>query len=225
MGFVLCTILSAGVIAVSAQTVTREIIYGVRVNVNGQLLELDADNRPFVMGGRTFLPVRAIADAFEEPVDFDASTNTVYLGNRFMGQRSPLRHAAPFFDRNPNRDSIISFADSTMNGVTYHDTLRFTLGTGGTTSAFSLHNLQGQFRTLNGYIGRADGSNMRNVTVNFIGDSNLLQSFDLDATAMPIPINVFVEGVQQLRIEVDGSSTMGGGYSGAVTYAIQAFLE
>jgi len=78
MGFVICMMLSTS-IAVLANTVTREITHGVRVNINGQLLQFDEDSQPFIMEGRTFLPVRAIADALELSADFDSATSTVYL--------------------------------------------------------------------------------------------------------------------------------------------------
>jgi len=77
-GFILCAILSTSVL-VLANTVTREITYGVRVNLNGQLMQFDDESQPFVMDGRTFLPVRAIADALGLDVSFDADTNTAYL--------------------------------------------------------------------------------------------------------------------------------------------------
>ena len=126
IGFILCAVLSASVMAVSAQPVTRNVTYGVRVNLHGQDLHFADDMRPFVMDGRTFLPVRAISEALGLLVDFDAATNTVFLGNRFAGQRTPLRYAAPFFDRNTGHSSnSIWFSDtSTMSGLSYRDCVK-----------------------------------------------------------------------------------------------------
>jgi hypothetical protein len=61
---------------------------------------------------------------------------------------------------------------------------------------------------------------MYNVTVNFIGDGRLLQSFELRATDMPTPLNVSVWGVQQLRVEVVFPNARS-----LVEYALAAFLE
>jgi hypothetical protein len=215
--------LSASVVVSANTTVTRQIAYGVRVNLNGQDMQFADDMRPFMMDGRTFLPVRAIAEAVDMPVDFDGSTNTVFLGNRNQAVRTSLRQAAPFFDRSPNRNENVYFNDfNSMSGVTYHNTLAFALGShNGARTNFSLHNLNGQFRTLSGTLGRVDGSSMRNVKVNFIGDGRLLQSYDLNATDMPTPVNVFVEGVQQLRIEVEFPRTQ----SERIWYALAAYLE
>ena len=60
-------------------------------------MQFTVDNRPFAMDGRTFLPVRAIAEAVNMPVDFDASTNTVYLGGAPVSQSSALQRTALFF--------------------------------------------------------------------------------------------------------------------------------
>ena len=63
----------------------------------------------------------------DEPVD---STNR---------QRTPLRDAAPFFDRSPNDDRNVNLLDSAnMGGVEYRDVLRF-----GRTHGFALNALRG----------------------------------------------------------------------------------
>ena len=225
MGFILCAVLSTSVMAVAAtRTETRQITFGVRVNLNGQLMQFPADSQPFVMDGRTFLPVRAMADALGLPVDFNAATNTAYLGNRHAGARTPLNTAAPFFDSGGPWGTSVERLDSvSMGGVTYQNALRFrnTSLDGGT--RFSLHNLNGQFRMLTGYIGRVDGSAMQDVTINFIGDGQLLHSYELRATDMPTSVSVFVESVTQLRIEVTYPRRRTS--TAAVDYAVVAFLE
>lgn len=201
-------------IVVGSEVVTRQIHYGVNVVVNGQTLQLDGIDRPFIMDGRTFLPVRGIADALGVPADWDGATSTVFLGDRHPGQRTSLHIAAPYFDTNSWQ---VSFETAvSMGGVTYSNALQFGIG-----GEFSLHNLDGQFRTLSGYIGRVDGSNIRDVTFRFYGDGNLLQRIDLNATDLPVPINVFVEGVRQLRIEAN----IGNSVTGSPIYAASLYLE
>lgn len=83
MGFILCAVLTATTAAIAAsQTVTRELTYGVGVTLHGQAVEFEEGDRPFVIDGRTFLPVRAIAGLVGLPVDFDAENNVVLLGDR-----------------------------------------------------------------------------------------------------------------------------------------------
>ena len=216
-------------IVVGSEVVTRQIHYGVNVVINGQTLQLDGIDRPFIMDGRTFLPVRGIADALGVPADWDGATSTVFLGDRFAGQRQPLRQAAPFFDRLPNSDSgihFVNFLDSVnMGGITYNDALTFRRGNFNSGTHFSLHNLNGQFRVFSGYVGRIDGSSMFDVTVNIIGDGNVIQSHEIRAADMPISFSAFVEGVQQLRIEVVTSITNLGTGSAFMHHAIVGYLE
>ena len=229
IGFILGAILSTSVGAMaSSRTETRQITFGVRVNFDGQIVNFDDDSQPFVMGGRTFLPLRAMADLLNLPVDFDPGTNTAYLGNRFAGVRTPLNVAAPHFDTGGTGSSSVAKLDSvSMGGATYNNALRFRRGRewASNENRFTLHNLGGQFRTLTGYIGRVDGSLMRNATISFYGDGQLLQSYELRATDMPIPISVFVEGIVQLRIEVFFPQVSGGGNVAITDYALIAYLE
>ena len=75
IGFILFAVLSASVMAAaSTQTVTKQITYGVNINLNGRLMQLAEDSQPFIMDGRTFLPLRAIAEAVDLSVDFDAAS-------------------------------------------------------------------------------------------------------------------------------------------------------
>ena len=74
---------------------------------------------------------------------------------------------------------------------------------------------------------------MDNATIRILGDGNVLGTFALQATAMPISFSVSVEGVQQLRIEVSfpsaegqwGANLRGGSADRASRYIIQGFLE
>ena len=83
-GFVVGTLvmglLSLMVVAVATQTVTREITYGIRVMLHGEIVEFPEDSQPFVMAGRTFLPVGALADLLGLPVGFDPVENIAILG-------------------------------------------------------------------------------------------------------------------------------------------------
>jgi hypothetical protein len=80
IGFILCAVLSASIMIVGAETAARNIIYGVGVILNGQQVHFDRDSRPFTMDGRTFLPLRTLAEMLDLPVDFDPVTNTAILG-------------------------------------------------------------------------------------------------------------------------------------------------
>jgi len=64
----------------------REVFYGVNVVVDGVPQEFDADSQPFISDGRTFLPVRAIAETLGVDVNWDGETRTVYIGTPPIGE-------------------------------------------------------------------------------------------------------------------------------------------
>ena len=79
---VMCLLFSAMLVIANPQTVTRQIPYGINVVLNGEKLQFSEANRPFTMDGTTFMPLRVISETLGIAVDFDAATNTVFLGER-----------------------------------------------------------------------------------------------------------------------------------------------
>jgi len=67
-GVIFTLVISGTVFA--ASSAMREIFFGVNVIYNGDPVEFDYESRPFIMNGRTFLPVRAIANLLGLEVDF-----------------------------------------------------------------------------------------------------------------------------------------------------------
>ncbi|MDR2168110.1 MAG: copper amine oxidase N-terminal domain-containing protein [Clostridiales bacterium] len=97
IGFVLCALLSVSVVAVAnTQSVMREITYGINVMLNGEIVQFNEDSRPFVMEGRTFLPIRALAELLDLPVDFNPATNTAIIGRTEARRGTPVSEL--FFD-------------------------------------------------------------------------------------------------------------------------------
>ena len=91
-----------------------------------------------------------------------------------------------------------------------------------------MHNLNGQYRTLTGYVGRVDGTGQYDVDMRIIGDGRLLQTIELNATALPTPISVNVENVRQLRIEVEfpqASQLRQNNRHVQSVYALSAFVQ
>jgi len=195
IGFVLCLTLSASVfVAANTGGVMREVFYGVNITVNGEPWNPPADMTPFISGGRTFIPVRGIAELFDVPIDWYGPTSTVYIGTIPRGM--PFLQAAPWFERSSNTSSLTvniqgsAFPNAISRGSLLHG------------SVWSNHNLNGQFSTLTGTIGRVDGSGGGARTISFIGDGRTLATFSVDGTTMPTDINVDVRGVLILNIQI-----------------------
>ena len=92
-GFLTCLMIVSTIAwAATGNGVIKEVFYGVRVVVNGIEQDFAEDMQPFITGGRTFLPVRGIADALDLPVDWDEDTSTVYIGRRPGQARDDITH-------------------------------------------------------------------------------------------------------------------------------------
>ena len=170
---------------------------GIRTVVNGQQVTLrDAQGRviePMVFEGSTFVPLRAISEALGYPVSWDGATTTVYVGRQPQG--TPFLQAAPWFERSRMETRTVN-----MLGNPYANAI-----VTGIIGGWSHHNLNAQFSTLSGTIGRIDGTGSRAgeiSTVSFIGDGRELASFNVDGNTMPTEISVDVTGVLVLRIQI-----------------------
>jgi len=259
IGVFVASLLFGGVTAFANVTRTIHVTYGVGIVVNGVRQHFAEDSLPFISGGRTFLPVRGVAEALGVDVTWNPATSTVYLDNPVIMDigwidpvptptptpaptplpvetRRPLNEAAEFHHRGSNlrMDSNHFFASNTAwvshgtvnmggreyrNAVTYQ--ISFTNHGRTTATVYTLHNLAGQFGMLTGYVGRIDGWGMNNATLNIFGDGDLLQTHNLDAQGLPISISVLVEGIRLLRIEFTSPWVN----SQTVGYAFVGFLE
>ncbi|MCC8014777.1 MAG: NPCBM/NEW2 domain-containing protein [Eubacterium sp.] len=73
-------VLSVQSVFAKQATVTGELTYkNIKVYADGEVVDT-TEAEPFIYGGTTYLPVRAVADAFGKEVTWNGETNTVYLG-------------------------------------------------------------------------------------------------------------------------------------------------
>lgn len=80
-GFVLgllTTALLTGTVVI-ANPVTRELFFGVKVTVDGELIDFADDSQPFITEDRTFLPLRAIGELLGFEVSWDSDTSTASI--------------------------------------------------------------------------------------------------------------------------------------------------
>ncbi|WP_052676052.1 stalk domain-containing protein [Paenibacillus sp. IHBB 10380] len=86
-GFVFGVVSTSLILASSAawaSPVSKKInaLYNdIKVVVNGEDVQLTGNNEPFMVQNTTYLPLRAVADALDQPVRWDSTTQTVLIGN------------------------------------------------------------------------------------------------------------------------------------------------
>ena len=192
-GFILCALLSATVLTAASGGVTREVFYDVNIVVNGTAWNPPADMTPFISEGRTFLPVRGIAELLDVPVDWDGATRTVFVGTIPHG--APLMQIVPPFEQS----GMTTRASVSISGNNFADAI---VTSHQSAEAWQTHNLNAQFSSISGTIGRIDGSWHGSTSISFIGDGRTLAIFEVGANDSPRDISVDVSGVIQLRIQV-----------------------
>lgn len=84
-GMLIGALLLGGVTFAKQVSEKVDIFYNnIKIFIDGtELIPKDANGNavePFIMNGTTYLPVRAVANAFGKDVDWDGETQTVYLG-------------------------------------------------------------------------------------------------------------------------------------------------
>jgi len=238
-GFITCFLIFGGTLALFAnQTETRNITFGVGVMLHGETVQFNYDDRPFVMGGRTFLPIRALAELLDLPVDFDPTTNTAILGRATARAGTPVSEL--FFDGTSDSVNVAgSFGPSpshrveinneiTMGGSSFVDVITFNsqdnsqLGSANSLITQSaMLNLNGRYNWFDGNFGRVDGTAAIDATINIFVDERLVESFEQSAQSLPRDFRLFVEGARSIRVEVitvvNTRQTM--------TYALSGFAE
>jgi len=194
---VLITVLLLSATMVHANNrVTREITYGVNVMLNGEMVQFDYDSRPFVMDGRTFLPLRTIADLVGLPVDFDPATNTAIVGTR-PGEAQigvPMFTVVRAFESRSYRENV-SF---TSLGVNYAHGARFDADRL-ISMGLARYNLGGNFTTITATLGHIDGTRGERTYFDVYRDGIRSYTFEVYQNMQPVDIVLNVTGVNILQ--------------------------
>jgi len=195
---------------------------GVSVVVDGQRLNLSAADEPVVIDGRTFLPVRALADATGLGIGWDGATSTVSIAT---GGVTPTQPTEP-----PERSGVVGF--DTLRpfniGNTTHQSATLSWGIpanfvvrGAPLSInpnamratvnrdWVRHNVHADF-ALNGNYTRLTATAALSdasmsgaiINISFFGDNILLGTFN-PSTGNPVDIDIPLDGVQTLRINIE----------------------
>ena len=211
IGFILCAVLTTST-AVLANQVTRSITVTsghINLVVNGEpVIPRDGQGNivePFVYDGTTFLPVRALANALGQEVDWDGDTYTVYIGQApsavvreihlFNSAFLEVGYINWFRVSGDEHDNMIRL--KRWNGNWWTDDAR-------TRSNHIVYPLEmSRNATFEATIVSHEFNQMTKV-YRFYGDGTLLWTSPVVHNAMaPMPISIDVSGIAELRIEVD----------------------
>ena len=86
-GVCVAFVVSSGVVFADSVSKTVTAVYNnIKIFVDGEkITPKDANGNtvePFIIDGTTYLPVRAVASALGKEVDWDGTSNSVYIGKK-----------------------------------------------------------------------------------------------------------------------------------------------
>lgn len=160
---IICSALAVSLLSVGAYAANNskkvDIFFrNIKIMIDGaEYVPTDADGNkvePFIYNGTTYLPVRAVATAFDKDVEWDGKSATVYLGKK--DRMSPdtrldkLQYSDYREDDSDNSLEIINGTVTDYNDRIYTNGMIFSLYIGRKTEIdFPLN---GQYATLTGTI-------------------------------------------------------------------------
>ncbi len=182
---------------ITVNTGVRIFMDGVELiprGVNGQEVET------FVYNGTTYVPIRAISEAYKKAVKWDGTDGIVYIGE-VPGEKMYLKDVCPPYqtDHIETRDYV------ELAGNRYMDNMVSYLQPLSHSSGWALYNLNGQFSALEFDVGHVDGGSMDGKTLNIYLDGELAYTKELTGEMLPEHIVVPLNGALQMKIEFSAS--------------------
>lgn len=165
---------------------------------------------PFAYEGTTYLPIRAVGEAINKRVTWDAKTQTVHLGEK-AGEVSHMTEVIePYGNYYTDVYKLNDSKKLSMGGKDYNTGYRL----GSYSDKYIMFNLDGQYSEISGMIGAANWKSLVARTLNIYLDGNLYKSIEVDPNKLPESITIPVKGVMQLKLESPYGNNNGETYIG-----------
>jgi hypothetical protein len=205
LGVILMALASSSVVPAVASVFERQITVQSGVNVfvdDVRLNPTDERGNPvevFIFNGTTYLPVRAVAQAFDTTITWDGRTRSVYIGKHdsdrpalylqdldwFTGQNL---HVIP-----SSRDNLGNARTNVLASSRENRSLAFS----------NVYRINGLYSRIDGHLFQLHEhrNGARVSTLNIYGDGRLLYTAEMRGAMEPIYFNVDISGVLELRVE------------------------
>lgn len=223
------TIVLALSVTVFAKQVTEtvNIMYdNIKILIDG--VEFNAkdangnDIEPFIYNGTTYLPVRAIANAFDKEVDWEPQTSTVILGSKSYDWLDQMGYADYETSMPENSINIISANTKAEDGMIFDRGLDFKLNYGSYDGGIKKLNdgtmlcyqevtylLNNNYKTFEGTLCTLEARkpNMdseQHIIIKMYGDGNLIYTSPiLSSGSKSTPFCINVSGYKTLKMRVE----------------------
>ncbi len=227
---VLLTVLIAAVAvpALALSQMNIGVYSGINVYVDDVKIDpkdVNGNSVPvFAYNGTTYLPIRAISNALGKPIQWDGSTNSVYVG-KHAGAAQYLMTVCPPYETNygyysangskKDGSSVFEMANKTYTHGFMVDINR----SGGATAIF---NLNGQYQKLEFDLGHVDGTGGDKLKLKIYLDGEITNIVEMTSEELPKHVTIDLNHALQLKIESIGTSaTMWGSHYGLANITVQ----
>lgn len=241
-GFITCVLLSVLIMNVFATPIEKVITAkynNIKIYVDGNKIDpKDANGNtvePFIYNGTTYLPVRAVGQAFGKSVEWDGKTSTVYIGkNPNTDTPSIWLEDMDYFNFQKQeydtwkKWNIEKNKDSTgathEHGILYDmfSPLSIAYKAGWQYTEYLLDSNYTRFKG-NFSLEYGSRSVYSTVTLTILGDDKVLYTTTTTSGVLPQIIDVDITGVIKLKIKLEttgyDSSKFGGHYYVGITDA------
>lgn len=215
----------AGTAGVFAYTDYIEAVYNdIKIVVDGQQITPDDGSgnkvEPFIYNGTTYLPVRAVANAFGKEADWDGSTNTVILGAKSFDWLDQIGYANYDDSHAPHSQiSAIPSNTSATDGMKYSRGLEFYLSErnpwkydDGTEDCYIdvTYNINNNYKSLSGTLctlAPEKSDVCGPVLIKIYGDAKLLYTSPvMSSGTKSTPFEVDISNYKVLKLRVETAS-------------------
>ena len=221
-GVLIGALATGGAVFAKQATETISVIYdNIKILIDGKEYQpTDANGNavePFVYNGTTYLPVRAIANAFDKEVEWEPQTSTVVLGTKNYDWLDQMGFVDYKTTGTKNTFSAIAEGTETSDGKNQSRGMRFYLtddrdngakeNEDGTWECYQniSYLLNGNYKTFEGAVSyvKEDISKLSS-QIKFYGDGELIYASPVLSQGMQTaPFNVNVENIKLLKIHVE----------------------
>lgn len=208
---VLVTVMAISIVSPTLALFTKTIQVQTGVNFyvdDKKLTPKKADGTPieaFLYNGTTYLPVRAVSEALNIPIQWDGSTKSVYIG-KHTGDKPAAWLAqldyfhTTFFNRYFDKSTTDNLGKEHNHSIYFTD--------GNYAHGTITYKVNGQYSQLTGlYYQRYDSRNglsqlKTNLTI--YADGQTIWNGTVSGGIDPVEINVNIAGTSELKLELDG---------------------
>ena len=190
---------AAGVFASRSETISA-VYNNIKIAIDGVLLEPKDVNgveiEPFIHNGTTYLPVRAIGEAFRKEVNWDSESVTVFIGE---WAEKPYREVAiwnkPYLEVSDSNQ----YHTSEKSGIDY---LNFTYPRNNT--SYIIYPVNGMAKEIKGTFLINDVWDSAQIKINFYDENNntLYNSPILTKSTQRTDFRFNIGSILQIKIEV-----------------------